>query len=127
VSEFTEAIKELLYPLTAKDKQGTEAWDSLSLAVYKDYKGAGELFIKNFAKILAEGEEINDLIIKDLDYFERLFSFNSFPELVEALQGKQELVEVYDSKIPAEGTSFPSKTPFLSKSLIKERIGNTYG
>jgi len=47
------------------------------------------LFIKNLAKILGEGAEINDLLIKDLDYFEKLFSYYSFPELLEALQGKQ--------------------------------------
>jgi len=85
------------------------------------------LFIKNLAKILGEGAEINDLLLKDLDYFEKLFSYNSFPELLEALQGKQQIVEVYGSKIPVEGTSFPSKTPFLSKTLIKERIGEPYG
>lgn len=37
------------------------------------------------------------------------------------------MVEVYDSKIPEEGASFPSITPFLTKKLISQKIGNQIG
>jgi len=34
---------------------------------------------------LAEGDEINSVAIKNLDFFELLFSYNAFPELLAAL------------------------------------------
>ena len=125
--EYSEALKELLYPISTKDKEGTEAWNTYSLAILKDFKGAGELFIKNIANLLTDGDEINNLVLKDLPFFEMLFSYNNFPDLLDSLQGKQEIIEVYEPHVPEEGTSFLSKTPFLDKKIIEERIGTLEG
>jgi len=37
------------------------------------------------------------------------------------------MVEVYKSRIPETGTSFPSKTPFLTDDLISRRVGTDKG
>jgi len=53
----------------------------------KDLKGAGELCIKNLSALLADGEEINSLIINELSFFEILLSYNNFPDLLDSLKG----------------------------------------
>jgi len=113
-----------LYPLPPEDNKGhLRTWDTFSLAILNDYKGAGELFIKCFADLIVLGEEIGNLVIKDIDFFGSLFSYVSFPELLDALEGQQEMVEVYKSKIASSGKTFLSKSPFLTNELIKRKIG----
>jgi len=67
---------------------------------------------------MAEGEEIESLVLKNLDFFKMLSKYSGFPELLDSLKGQQLSVEVYDPKISDDGTSFMSKTPFLTTELI---------
>ena len=79
---------------------------------------SGELFIKYLAELLVEGEEIDSLVLIDLDFFKMLSKYNGFPELLDSLKGQQLSVEVSEPKVPDNGMSFMSNTPFLTKELI---------
>jgi len=37
------------------------------------------------------------------------------------------MIEVYKPRIPLSGTSFLSKTPFVTEELINKSVGTDYG
>lgn len=78
----------LFYPLTRKDKKETKAWDTFSLVMLRDYRRTGEMFLKFISELLKEGDQLNSLVIKDLDFFKLFFNYYSFPELLDSLLGK---------------------------------------
>ena len=69
IFEYKEAIKKLFYPLKAKIKQGIVAENTFNLALLKGLREVGELFVTNLADLLLQGEEIADIVIKDLEFF----------------------------------------------------------
>lgn len=62
-------MKLLLYPLRDLDAQGSEATDTFSLAIIKDYRAAGDLLISLLAEIMNDGDDLNHLVFKDLPFF----------------------------------------------------------
>lgn len=124
---YIDAVKMIFYPLREEEMLQTKAWDSFSLAILKDFKGAGEIFLQNIANLFAAGEEINSLVFKDLDFFEKLLPYNSFPEVLDSIQGQQQAVEVFNSWVPEEGISFLSKKPHITDEIIEQRMGEIEG
>jgi len=75
----------LFYPLKAISKQGEQAENTFKLAFKMSSKEVAELFIKLIANILLKGEEISNLVIEDFTFFKNLFSYDSFPFLLDSL------------------------------------------
>ena len=79
---------------------------------------SGELFIKYLGELLVEGEEIDSLVLKDLEFFKMISNYSGFPELLDSLKSQQLSVEVYEPNVPDDGMSFMNKTPYLTTELI---------
>jgi len=75
---------------------------------------SGELFIKHLGELLAEGEEIDSLVLKDLDFFKMISNYSGFPELLDSLKGQQLSVEVYEPNVPDDGIEFYEQNAVLN-------------
>jgi len=70
------------------------------LAILNDYKGAGELFIKCFADLIVLGEEIGNLVIKDIDFFGSLFLMSASQNCWTHLKANKKWLKSTSPRLP---------------------------
>lgn len=116
-------LRQIAYSLFYPIKLSPKPQNLLDLALEKDQKQACEILLKIIATIQFKGIEINELAIKDIKFFKKLFTFQTFPLLLRSLQSKRRAIDVYESKIDESGLSFLHPKPFLTLEETEKLLG----